>query len=94
MKSTGIVRKIDELGRIVIPMELRKVLQIMQRDPVEIYLEEDRIVLKKHSSGSECQLTGEVSPDNIVLGDGKLVLSKGSAVTLVKEIEKNLLAKA
>ena len=48
MKSTGIVRKIDELGRVVIPIELRKTLHIDVRDPMEIFVDEDKIVLKKY----------------------------------------------
>ena len=48
MKSTGIVRKIDELGRIVLPMELRKTLNIQIKDPIEIYVEGDSVVLKKY----------------------------------------------
>ena len=48
MKSTGIVRKIDELGRIVLPMELRRVLNINIKDPIEIYVEGDSIVLQKY----------------------------------------------
>lgn len=50
MKSTGIVRKVDELGRIVIPKELRKMFNIKEKDPLEIYVEEDTIVLKKHEN--------------------------------------------
>ena len=50
MKATGIVRKIDELGRIVIPKELRKTMQISSGDSVEIFtLEKDKVVLKKYS---------------------------------------------
>ena len=48
MKSTGVVRKVDELGRIVLPIEIRKVLDIKQKDAVEIFTDEDRIVLKKY----------------------------------------------
>lgn len=48
MKSTGIVRKLDELGRIVLPMEIRKTMDIKDRDGVEIYVEDNKIVLKKH----------------------------------------------
>ena len=48
MKSTGIVRKIDELGRIVLPMELRKVLSLNVKDSIEIYVEGDSIILKKY----------------------------------------------
>lgn len=48
MKSTGIVRKVDELGRIVLPIELRRTLDIAERDPLEIYMEGDSIVLRKY----------------------------------------------
>ena len=47
MKSTGIVRKVDELGRIVIPMELRRTFNIEVKDPLEIYVDENRIILSK-----------------------------------------------
>lgn len=50
MKSTGIIRKVDELGRIVLPIELRRVLDIAERDELEIYTENDRIILKKHQT--------------------------------------------
>lgn len=48
MKSTGIVRKVDELGRIVLPIELRRTLDIAERDELEIFMENDRIVLQKY----------------------------------------------
>ena len=48
MKSTGIVRKIDELGRVVLPMELRRVLNLNVKDSIEIYVEGDNIILKKY----------------------------------------------
>ena len=47
MKSTGVVRRVDELGRIVIPIELRNKLGIVEKDPLEIYVEGSNIVLKK-----------------------------------------------
>ena len=49
MKSTGIVRRVDELGRIVLPMEIRNKLEINPKDPIEIYVESDKIILKKHT---------------------------------------------
>jgi transcriptional pleiotropic regulator of transition state genes len=48
MKSTGIVRKVDELGRVVIPIELRRTLDIAEHDSLEIYVDGDRIVLRKY----------------------------------------------
>lgn len=47
MKSTGIVRKVDELGRIVLPMELRRTFELKPRDSIEIFTNDDMIVLKK-----------------------------------------------
>ncbi len=48
MKSTGIVRKVDELGRVVIPIELRRTLGIDVKDALEIYVDEEKIILKKY----------------------------------------------
>ena len=48
MKSTGIVRKVDELGRIVLPIELRLTLDIAEKDCLEIYMDGESIVLKKY----------------------------------------------
>ncbi len=48
MKSTGIVRKVDELGRIVLPIEMRRTLDIAERDSLEIYVDGDSIILKKY----------------------------------------------
>jgi transcriptional pleiotropic regulator of transition state genes len=48
MKATGIVRKVDGLGRIVLPMELRRLLDIKQEDPVEIFVEDKNIILRKY----------------------------------------------
>ena len=51
MKATGIVRKLDELGRVVIPKEIRNKLDIEEKDPIEIYLDGTAIILKKFESG-------------------------------------------
>ena len=57
MKSTGMVRKLDELGRVVIPVELRKTLDIKVNDSIEIYVDEKKIILRKYARG--CFLCGE-----------------------------------
>lgn len=62
MKTTGIVRKIDELGRIVVPKEMRRVLDIKNLDPVEIILEGNSIIITKYSPS--CIYCGK--DDNIV----------------------------
>ncbi|MBQ9915215.1 MAG: AbrB/MazE/SpoVT family DNA-binding domain-containing protein [Clostridia bacterium] len=48
MKSTGIVRKVDELGRVVLPIELRRTLDIAEKDPLEIYVDGNTIILRKY----------------------------------------------
>ena len=69
MKSTGIVRKVDELGRVVLPIELRRVLDIEQKDAVEIFVEGDSIILKKYQPN--CIICG---------GDKGLIEYKGKLV--------------
>ncbi|MBS4198000.1 AbrB/MazE/SpoVT family DNA-binding domain-containing protein [Lederbergia citri] len=86
MKSTGIVRKVDELGRVVIPIELRRTLGIGEKDALEIYVDDDKIILKKYKPSMTCHITGNVSEDNVVLAGGKLVLSREGADELIKEI--------
>lgn len=90
MKSTGIVRKVDELGRVVIPIELRRTLGIAEKDSLEIYVDDDQIILKKFKPQMTCQITGEVSEDNIQLAGGKLVLSREGAEKILKEIQDSL----
>ncbi|KGE20039.1 AbrB/MazE/SpoVT family DNA-binding domain-containing protein [Paenibacillus wynnii] len=58
MKSTGIVRRIDELGRVVLPKELRRTLGIAPLDPLEVFVDGDKIVLKKYTPG--CTLCGSI----------------------------------
>lgn len=59
MKATGIVRKIDELGRIVLPKELRRTLGIGEKDPMEIYTDGKGIILRKYAPG--CAFCGSVN---------------------------------
>jgi len=90
MKSTGIVRKLDNLGRVVLPKELRSTLDINERDSLEIYVEDVYIILKKYVPSMTCQVTGEVSDDNLSLAGGKLVLSPEGARVVFKEIQNYL----
>jgi transcriptional pleiotropic regulator of transition state genes len=92
MKSTGIVRKVDELGRVVIPIELRRTLGIAEKDALEIYVDEERIILKKYKPNMTCQVTGEVSDDKIQLASGKLILSREGAEQIMKELQDSLQA--
>lgn len=67
VKSTGIVRKVDELGRVVIPIELRRTLGIGEKDALEIYVDGDRIILKKYEPA--CIFCGQA--DEIIHFKGK-----------------------
>ena len=69
MKTTGIVRKVDELGRIVLPIELRRTLGIEEKDALEIYVDENTIMLKKYEPA--CIFCG--SADNVINFKGKNV---------------------
>ena len=71
MKSTGIVRRVDDLGRIVLPRELRKVLEINERDELEIFVEGGRIILQKYQPS--CVFCG--NGDNVKPFKGKNVCS-------------------
>lgn len=79
MKASGFVRKIDELGRIVLPIEIRKALQIEVKDPLEIFIDNGRIVLKKYEPGDF--FTGEM--ENLVEYKGKK-FSKKTIIELAK----------
>lgn len=89
MKSTGMVRKVDELGRVVLPIELRRSLGIKEKDAIEIYIDGDKIILKKYVPNMACQITGENTDENIALANGKIILSPEGAKTLVDEINKS-----
>lgn len=66
MKSTGITRPVDGLGRIVIPMELRKNLKITELDSLEIFVDGEDIILRKHQVGCHC--CGEMKGLTTILG--------------------------
>ena len=81
MKSTGIVRKVDELGRVVLPIELRRTLDIAEKDALEIYVDGSTIILKKYE------------PACLFCGDAKDVISyKGKMIcpACLKELKKHV----
>ncbi len=69
MKSTGIVRKMDELGRVVIPIEIRNQFNIAEKDPVEIYVDGSSIVIKKYEPN--CIFCGNT--ENLINYNDKLI---------------------
>ena len=82
MKAIGITRRVDELGRIVLPIELRKTLGINERDSLEIFVDGEKIVLQKYEQGDI--FTGETN--DLVEFNGKKV-SKDSILKLAKLAE-------
>ena len=101
MKATGIVRRIDDLGRIVIPKEIRRTLRIRESDPIEIFTgREGEIILKKYSPIGEmhtfakqyaeslCQVSGHIAV--IVDRDQVIAVSGGMKNLLGKELSKEL----
>jgi len=72
MKATGIVRKLDQLGRIVIPMELRTTFDLKETDPIEIFVDGNDIILRKYQPG--CIFCGDVN--DLTQFDGKSVCRK------------------
>lgn len=82
MKSTGIVRKVDNLGRIVVPRELRRVLNIEEGDPLEIFMDNESIVLRKYEPGCNC--CGAV--DNKLIKVGQVSLCKQCITKFKSEV--------
>ncbi len=78
MKATGIVRKVDELGRIVLPIELRRTLDIDIKDPLEIFVDSDCIVLKKYTPA--CIFCGSAN-------DVKRIKEKNVCAECIKELK-------
>ena len=74
MKSTGIVRRVDELGRVVIPIEIRNEFGIAEKDPIEIYVDGSTIVLKKYEQ--TCIFCG--NSKDLTEYKGKLICDKCS----------------
>lgn len=72
MKSTGIIRRVDELGRVVLPIELRNKFNITEKDPLEIFVDNSCIILKKYEPF--CTFCNETK--DLIEFEGKLVCKK------------------
>lgn len=83
MKATGMVRKVDELGRVVIPIEIRNKFNISEKDELEIYVDSSSIILKKYEPN--CTFCG--STKNLTEYKGKLVCNK--CLKNISELNKN-----
>ncbi|MEW9575556.1 AbrB/MazE/SpoVT family DNA-binding domain-containing protein [Bacillus toyonensis] len=87
MKNTGVARKVDELGRVVIPVELRRTLGIAEGTALDFHVDGENIVLRKHEKS--CLVTGQVSESNIELLDGRMFLSREGASELLDILQKS-----
>ncbi|MEK4695559.1 AbrB/MazE/SpoVT family DNA-binding domain-containing protein [Bacillus sp. FSL M8-0063] len=92
MKNTGVARKVDELGRVVIPVELRRTLGIAEGTALDFHVDGENIVLRKHEKS--CFVTGEVSESNMELLDGRMFLSKEGTSELLELLQKSGMAHA
>lgn len=92
MKNTGVARKVDELGRVVIPVELRITLGIAEGTALDFHVDGENIVLRKQDKS--CFVTGEVSESNLELLGGRMYLSKDGASELLDLLEKSGMAHA
>lgn len=88
MKATGIVRKVDELGRFVLPKEIRKAYELENGDTVEVFVDGENVVIQKYKPINPCIITGEVSEDNVKLFDGKITISQRGLEMLGSELDK------
>ncbi len=95
MKSTGVIRRIDELGRIVIPKEIRKSLKIKDGDTLEIFIEGQSIILKKFSLMSDMVSIANklVSVANNLIHKKIIITNKEKIIACNKDIEKKYLDK-
>lgn len=75
-KATGIVRKVDDLGRVVLPKELRGVFNINTGDAVEIFVTGEEIILRKYQPAGGCSLCGSIADRYVELGADKRVCAK------------------
>ncbi|PHC92209.1 AbrB family transcriptional regulator [Bacillus toyonensis] len=87
MKNTGVARTVDELGRVVIPVELRRTLGIAEGTALDFQVDGENIVLRKHEKS--CLVTGQVSESNIELLDGRMFLSREGARELLDILQKS-----
>ncbi len=97
MKATGIVRRIDELGRVVIPKEIRRTLRIREGDPLEIYTDHDgEVVLKKYSPIGEISAIAKDYTDSLYrsLGHVALISDRDMIVSVSGTARKDLADKA
>lgn len=94
MKNTGMVRRVDSLGRVVIPKEIRKTLDLKEGEPLEIYVERNELVLKKYSPVNDMSALSATVAESlfnltgksvIVAGNNSVIAASGAAKHLLSE---------
>ena len=85
MKATGIVRRIDDLGRIVIPREIRRTMQIEVGEPMELFLEDDKVCFKRYSGGCKDDIKKLIYE---VCDDDYATYNKDGVLELLREAEQ------
>jgi AbrB family transcriptional regulator (stage V sporulation protein T) len=95
MKSTGIVRRIDDLGRIMVPKEIRRTLRIKDGDPLEIFVEDGCIVYKKYSPMSELVGFSQTYADSLAktTGNACIITDRDVIVAVAGTTKKEFLSK-
>lgn len=95
MKTTGIIRRIDELGRIVIPKELRKNLKIKNGDSLEIFVDDEDVILKRYSPMETIETTAEKYADsfNQVIKHNIIITDKNKVIAASGNLKKKYLDK-
>ncbi len=95
MKTTGVIRRIDELGRVVIPKEIRKNLRIKNGETLEIFVEDNDIVLRKYSpvENLEVEVSKYVDIFNQVIKHNIIVTDRNKVIAVAGNLKKNYLDK-
>ena len=89
MKATGVVRKVDELGRIVLPIELRRTLGIDVKDPLEIYVDQEKIILRKYEPA--CVFCGNATDNQLFHGKN---VCRECAIAMGESVSSNVESEA
>ncbi|MDP1471779.1 AbrB/MazE/SpoVT family DNA-binding domain-containing protein [Priestia megaterium] len=80
MQTEGSIRRVDELGCLALPAEIRRIFNIKEKDPVKIYMNENEynVILKKKMDLLECMMTGKISLQNRLYSGGRVLSSEGA----------------
>lgn len=82
MRNLGVVRKVDHLGRIVIPKGLRKTMHLSEGQPLEFFTEDKSLILRSYQVREACVVTGEITDENFLLSTGMYISPKGAEILL------------